>query len=398
MHRERRRAAPRREICSCRTGTSWPRHATGCGTAVKLRFFPSSATTSTPPCPGLELLAAAVLLMRQDGRVAYANPAAENLFELSRPKLEGHTPRELFGDCPVLLAAIGRAVLRGASYTEQEMELGVNGKPKLHLTCTVSPVDASEGALLLEFRHIDQQLKIAREERLQEQQQNNRDLIRALAHEIKNPLGGIRGAAQLLEGELDRPHLIEYTQVIIGEADRLQSLVNRLLTPHRLPAYRRTNIHEILVRVRSVVQAEFPAIGIVPDFDISLPEFEADPEQLTQAVLNIARNAAQSLAAATTNPEIRLTTRVARGVTLAKKRYRLGLSLSVEDNGPGIPPEIRDRIFYPLVSGREGGSGLGLTIAQTYVTQHNGTIEWDSTPGRTVFTILLPLEMTRDAS
>ncbi|MEO8346645.1 MAG: nitrogen regulation protein NR(II) [Betaproteobacteria bacterium] len=363
---------------------------------MKLRFFPSPAAAPATAYAGLDLLAASVLILRNDGRVCYANPAAENLFEMSRPKLVGHTPHELFGDCPGLLAAIGRAVLRGASYTEQELELGISGKLKLHLTCTASPVDASDGMLLLEFRHIDQQLKIAREERLQEQQQANRDLIRSLAHEIKNPLGGIRGAAQLLEGELDRPHLIEYTQVIIGESDRLQSLVNRLLTPHRLPAYRRTNIHEILVRVRSVVQAEFPAISVVSDFDISLPEFEADPEQLTQAVLNIARNAAQALSAATTNPEIRLTTRVARGITLSKKRYRLALAVSIADNGPGIPQDIRDRIFYPLVSGREGGNGLGLTIAQTFVTQHSGTIESQSRPGSTVFTILLPLEMPRD--
>ena len=236
-----------------------------------------------------------MLLLREDGRASYANPAAENLFELSRKKIVGHTPGELFGDCPTLLKAIGKAVVSGASYTEQELELGVSGKPKLHLTCTVSPVDVRDASLLLEFRHIDQQLKMAREERLLEQQQANRDLIRSLAHEIKNPLGGIRGAAQLLEGELDRPHLVEYTQVIIGESDRLQSLVNRLLTPHRLPTYRRTNIHELLVRVRSVVQAEFPAISIVSDFDISLPEFEADPEQLTQVALNIVRNAAQSL-------------------------------------------------------------------------------------------------------
>src|SRR5207248_1227182 len=165
----------------------------------------------------------------------------------------------------------------------------------LHLTCTVSPVDVGSAALLLEFRHIDQQLKIAREERALEQQQANREPIRSLAHEIKNPLGGIRGAAQLLERELDRPPLIEYTQVIISEADRLQALVNRLLTPHRLPSYRRTNIHEILVRVGSLVQAEFPDVEIKPDFDISLPEFEADPEQLTQAVLNVLRNAAQAL-------------------------------------------------------------------------------------------------------
>ena len=366
--------------------------------SVKLRLFPSQAPSPAPAqYPGLELLAASVLMLRSDGRVVYANPAAENLFELSRPKFLGHTPREIFGECPALLAAIAKAVVSGASYTEQEIELGASGKSRLHLTCTVSAVDAPDATLLIEFRHIDQQLKVAREERLLEQQQANRDLIRSLAHEIKNPLGGIRGAAQLLERELDRPHLIEYTQVIIGEADRLQSLVNRLLTPHRLPTYRRTNIHEILVRVRSVVQAEFPTIAIDSDFDISIPEFEADPEQLTQVVLNIARNAAQALSGSTVQPRIRMETRIARGVTLAKRRHKLALALSIEDNGPGVLDAIRDKMFYPLVSGREGGSGLGLTIAQTFVAQHNGTIEWNSKPGCTVFTILLPLEMTRAA-
>ena len=363
--------------------------------AVKLRFFPSSASAAAATYPGLDLLAAAVLMLRSDERVTYVNPAAENLFELSRPKFIGHTPRELFGECAGLENAVAKAVMSGASYTEQEIELGVSGRNRLHLTCTVSPVDTHDAALLVEFRHIDQQLKIAREERLLEQQQANRDLIRSLAHEIKNPLGGIRGAAQLLEGELDRPQLSEYTQVIIGEADRLQSLVNRLLAPNRLPTYKRTNIHEILVRVRSVVQAEFPAIDVSLDFDISIPEFEADSEQLTQVALNIVRNAAQAVSAGTIDPQIRLETRIARGVTLAKKRYKLALALSIADNGPGVPPEIRDKIFYPLVSGREGGSGLGLTIAQTFVAQHNGTIEWTSTPGQTVFTILLPLEMTR---
>jgi two-component system nitrogen regulation sensor histidine kinase GlnL len=362
---------------------------------MKLRFFPLSTSPVSGAYTGLELLAAAVLMLRSDGRVLYVNPAAENLFELSRQKFIGHRPRELFGDCTALRAAIDKAVTSGASYTEQEIELGVIGKSRLHLNCTVSPVEAGDAALLIEFRHIDQQLKIAREERLLEQQQANRELIRSLAHEIKNPLGGIRGAAQLLEGELRQPSLNEYTQVIIGEADRLQSLVNRLLTPHRLPSYQRTNIHEILVRVRSVVRAEFPAIGMLSDFDISIPEFEADPDHLTQVVLNVVRNAAQALSGTTINPHIRLETRVARGITLAKKRHKLALALSIEDNGPGVPVELREKIFYPLVSGREGGSGLGLTIAQTFVAQHNGTIEWTSTPGRTVFTILLPLEMTR---
>jgi len=361
--------------------------------------FPSTTVSdeATRALAGLELLATAVLLLDRARRVTYANPAAENLFELSRRQLVGHAIEEIFTDAANLTAAIGKSTETGASYTEQELELTPGGKPKLHLTCTVSPVEADGAVLLLECRHIDQQLKIAREERLQEQQQANRELIRSLAHEIKNPLGGIRGAAQLLERELDRPSHTEYTQVIIGEADRLQSLVNRLLTPHRLPTYRRTNIHQILVHVKGLVQAEFPHVAMLTDFDASLPEFDADPEQLTQVVLNIARNAAQALSA-TPEAEIWVRTRVARYVTLAKKRYRLAIALTIEDNGPGIPEAIRDRIFYPLVSGREGGTGLGLTLAQTFVAQHNGTIEFESMPGRTLFTILLPLEFERNGA
>ena len=347
------------------------------------------------PYPGLELLATAVLLLGEDLVVRYANPAAENLFELSRRQLVGCSARAVFSDAPALFQAIATALATGASYTAQELELAVSAKPRLHLSCTVSVAETPGAALLLEFRRIDQQLKIAREERLLEQQEATRELIRNLAHEIKNPLGGIRGAAQLLERELDRPPLIEYTQVIIGEADRLQTLVNRLLTPHRAPSYRRTNIHELLARVASVVQAEFLEVAIESDFDISLPEFDADPEQLTQAVLNIVRNAAQALQSVTGRREVRLTTRVARSVTLAKRRYQLALAVSIEDNGPGVPDAIRDKIFFPLVSGREGGSGLGLTIAQTFIAQHNGTIECESVPGRTVFTILLPLEFNR---
>jgi two-component system nitrogen regulation sensor histidine kinase GlnL len=347
------------------------------------------------PYQGLDLLATAVLLLDPDLAICYANPAAENLFELSKKQLLGHTPAMLFADADLLMEAVDKAAHSPGSYTEQEVDLAVLGKTRLHLSCTVTPVESQPGALLIELRHIDQQLKIAREERLLEQQVANRELIRNLAHEIKNPLGGIRGAAQLLERELDRPLLSEYTQVIIGEADRLQSLVNRLLTPHRLPTFRLANIHEILARVRSLILAEFPdGIFIHSDFDISIPEFECDPEQLLQAVLNIVRNAAQAMGGV---GEIRLSTRVARQVTLARKRYRLALSLAVEDNGPGIPEEIRERIFFPLVSAREGGTGLGLTIAQTFVGQHHGTIECESVPGRTCFTILLPLAVQRNA-
>jgi two-component system, NtrC family, nitrogen regulation sensor histidine kinase GlnL len=362
---------------------------------ARLRVMPAPLAAPPISVPALEWLATAVLLQDDERRLVYANAAAENLFELSRRTLTGRTLSELFGPCRALEAAIERACASGASYTEQEVTLTPSGRSPLHLACTASRVDAPGVALLLELRPIDHALRIAREERLAEQQQANRELIRSLAHEIKNPLGGIRGAAQLLERELDRPALAEYTQVIITEADRLRSLVNRLLGPHRAPAFRRINVHEVLVRAKGVVQAEFPAIPIVCDFDSSLPEFDADYEQLMQAALNIVRNAAQALAGSTTAaPVIRLVTRVARGVTLARQRHRLAVAMHVEDNGPGVPDAIRDRIFFPLVSGREGGSGLGLTIAQTLVAQHGGTIECTSTPGRTRFSVLLPIVAT----
>jgi len=249
--------------------------------------------------------------------------------------------------------------------------------------------NVSQG-LLIEFRHIEQQLRIAREERLLDQSQANRELIRNLAHEIKNPLGGIRGAAQLLDHELERPALHEYTQVIMKEADRLQSLMDRLLTPHRLPRLASLNIHEVLERVRSLILAEYPqGITIRRDYDTSVPLLTGDKEQMIQVVLNVVRNAAQAMHG---NGEITLRSRVARQVTLARKRYKHALELQISDTGPGIPEDLRERIFYPLVSGREGGSGLGLTLAQTFVTQHGGTITFESQPGSTMFTLLLPIE------
>jgi two-component system nitrogen regulation sensor histidine kinase GlnL len=266
----------------------------------------------------------------------------------------------------------------------------------LALDCLATPVDAREARLVLELRSIDQLLRNEREERELNQAHANRELIRNLAHEIKNPLGGLRGSAQLLERELDRPDLREYTQVIIKEADRLQLLMDRLLTPHRPPHLAPVNIHEVLERVRTLILAEFPAgIRIVRDYDTSLPDVHGDREQLIQAVLNIARNAAQALARAERpahGGQITLRTRAARSVTIARRFHRLALELQVIDDGPGIPPELMDRVFHPLVSGRPGGTGLGLTLAQTYVQQHHGLIECRSRPGETVFRIVLPLK------
>ena len=345
---------------------------------------------------GLDLLAAAVVVVDDANAVLHMNPSAENLFEASNTNAAGLTLERMFGENAVLSAAIDYARSHNCSYTEHALELTANGRVRLHLTCTVSPVDPVAGSgALLEFRQIDQQLRVEREARLLDQSQAHRELIRNLAHEIKNPLGGIRGAAQLLDRELERPALHEYTQVIIKESDRLQALMDRLLTPHRLPLPGPVNIHEVLERVRSVILAEFPGMRVRRDYDTSMPLLTGDREQLIQAVLNIARNAAQAIrgtGADITKGEIRLRTRIARQVTLARRRYRHAIALEILDNGPGIPQGMQERVFQPLISGREGGSGLGLTIAHNFVSQHHGTITFESAPGKTCFTLLLPVQ------
>ncbi len=340
---------------------------------------------------GLDLLSSAVILLDAELVIQYLNPAAENLFAISARQLLRRPLAQLLGEPPGLAAALDNALSNNWSYTGQNLTTHRHGVESLHLDCTVTPVEAGSIRLLLEFRHIDQQLKTEREERLAEQQQANRELIRNLAHEIKNPLGGIRGSAQLLERELANPQWREYTQVIIKEADRLQDLMNRLLSSHRLMQPQPVGIHEILERVRALILAEFPDVEVRRDYDTSLPELTGDREQFIQAILNIVRNAAQALDG---RGEIVLRTRARRQVTLAKRRYRLALELQVIDNGPGIPEAIRDQMFYPLVSGREGGSGLGLTLAQNFIQQHHGSIEADSRPGRTCFTVLLPIHTT----
>ncbi len=341
---------------------------------------------------GLEHLATAVLLLDGESHVLYANPAAEVLFAVSSHQMEGLPLQQVFPGAEVLVAAVESALVAHSPFREHEFPITTARQNSLAVTCTATPVELPPVRLVLEFQQMDRQLRIAREERMLIQQQANAELLRNLAHEIRNPLGGLRGAAQLLEHELPQPGLREYTQVIIKEADRLQLLMDRLLVPHRVPKYEPTNIHEVLERVRSLLLAESPqGIAIQRDYDTSLPELIGDREKLIQAVLNIARNAVQAMAG---KGELTLRTRAERQVTLARKRYRVAIRLQIIDNGPGIPPEIRDRIFYPLVSGRADGSGLGLTLAQTFITQHHGMIECESRPGHTCFTILLPLEST----
>ncbi len=345
---------------------------------------------------GLEHLATAVMLLNHSHLVVYANPSAEVLFALSATQISGSHISEVFLNCEILQIAIDNALKNDSPYREHEFAITTVRQQSFAVTCTVTPVEMNKACLLLEFQQMDQQLRIAREERMLIQQQANSELLRNLAHEIRNPLGGLRGAAQLLEHELPNPSLREYTQVIIKEADRLQSLMDRLLVPHRVPKYEPTNIHEVLERVRSLLLAESPNnIKVRRDYDTSLPDLIGDREKLIQTVLNIARNAVQAMQSnSTANAEVILRTRAERQVTLAKKRYRVAIKLQIIDNGPGIPADIRDKIFYPLVTGREGGSGLGLALAQTFVTQHHGMIDCTSQPGKTCFTILLPVETT----
>ncbi len=337
---------------------------------------------------GLDLLSSAVILSDDRQLIRHVNPAAENLFGISQRAWLGLPLSQLLGSSKVLAAALDNALKNNWSYTGHNVEVTRAEQPAMHLDCTVTPIESSGARLLLELRPIDHQLRAAREEREAVQQQATRELIRNLAHEIKNPLGGIRGSAQLLERELSNPSLREYTQVIISESDRLQGLMQRLLSSHRTMQPAQVNIHEILERVRKLIHAEFAGVRVQRDYDTSLPDLTGDREQLIQAILNIARNAAQAMQG---EGEIVFRTRAARKVTLAKKRYPLALELQVIDNGPGIPEAIRDKIFYPLVSGREGGSGLGLTLTQSFVQQHHGTIEVESRPARTCFRILMPL-------
>jgi len=368
------------------------------GAASAAPFFPTL----------LDQIPNAIVIFEADSQqLVYVNPAAESALDLSRKSLEGHNFQDLFGDNLQLREMIQE--VKSGKATAQRQELLLHSLPgSIHQETipahvVIALMDDSD-LMLMEWFPIDQQLRTERDERVTQQVEANKELMRNLAHEIKNPLGGIRGAAQLLEFELPEKGLREYTQVIIKESDRLQTLVDRLLAPHRKAhAMEYFNVHEALERVRSLVLAEFPkGLKIVRNYDTSLPDILGDREQLPdilgdreqliQAVLNIAHNAAQALTDEIEAgvAQIELRTRVARSVTIAKHRYKLAMDLDVIDNGPGIPPDIRERIFFPLVSGREGGSGLGLTLAQTFVQQHQGSIACDSKPGCTHFHIQIP--------
>ncbi|MCE2657678.1 MAG: ATP-binding protein [Rubrivivax sp.] len=358
-----------------------------------------NAKARWPAAEGLDWLATMVALVQRDGHCMLVNSMVENVLGVSRRSLERGNILDWFEDpaalADTLCAVADNEVSTGRFDGQLRRSFTADPEDGLLVHVIVNQTEHTD-VLLVEMIEIEQQTRQHREERALEQVQAGKELVRNLAHEIKNPLGGIRGAAQLLALEVSGSReLTEYTEVIIHEADRLQALVDRLLAPHRNPhVVGDVNIHEVCERVRSLVLVEYPrGLVIQRDYDTSLPEFRGDREQLIQAVLNIVQNAAQALQEqmADDNARIVLRTRAARQVTIGKQRSRLALELHIEDNGPGVPDSLKDRLFHPLVSGREGGSGLGLTLAQTFVQQHRGTITCSSVPGRALFSILLPL-------
>ncbi len=342
----------------------------------------------------VDSLSIAVVVLDRRLRLLFMNAAAETLFELSFRKAYKQALPELIAGAGSFIVGLRHCLENGHPYIERELQLTFPPERVVTVDCTAAPLLERDPSteLLLELRQVDWRLRINREEHILAQHHTTRALVRNLAHEIKNPLGGLRGAAQLLERELPDPALREYTGIIIGEADRLRNLVDRMLGPNQPRAYDEVSIHEILERVCGLVEAEANlGIRIERDYDPSIPPVWGDADRLIQAVLNVMRNAVQALEHQGT---ITLRTRVQRQYTIGSKRHKLVARLDVIDDGPGISPEQQERIFYPMISGRPDGTGLGLSIAQNIVNQHGGLIECTSRPGETVFTLLLPLGKT----
>lgn len=360
-----------------------------------LRRVPAAADA----VPGiLDSLTTAVLTLDAELRLASVNAAGEMLFETSRKQMLGQPFAQLLPGDSALHQALADARAGNQPIMVRGVSLELPGGRAVAVDCAVTPLDAPDGAsravLLVELTRVDRLLRLTRDGSVFERQAAHRALLRGLAHEIKNPLGGLRGAAQLLERELGDEALTDYTRVIIREADRLRNLVDRMTGVRHPLARRPVNLHSVLEHVRLLLQAEVPAgLRIERDYDPSLPEMQGDAEQLIQAVLNVARNAVQALAG---RGCLVLRTRVDRGLTLGTRRYRLVLRAEIEDDGPGVPPGLLEHVFDPLVTGRAEGTGLGLAIAQDIVTRHGGLIECDSRPGRTVFVLYLPVESGHD--
>lgn len=354
-----------------------------------MRVKKSQKQTMAPQI--IDNLSTSVFVLDDQLTLSYLNPAAEILLGMGVRKAVGQKASDIFLDCDDFIAHIVDARRTGQAFSEHELTLTVATARNITVDCTVTPVTDvdNELSVLLEMQQVDRHMRISREENLLAQNTATRALLRGMAHEIKNPLGGLRGAAQLLQSELEDESLHEYTQIIIGEADRMQKLVDSMLGPNTLPKPEKTNIHEVLERVRKLIRAEgHNGLKLKIDYDISIPEIQGDKDSLIQAVLNIVRNAVEASGEEGT---IVLRTRIERKFTIGNERHKHVARIDVTDNGPGIPEDMIEKIFYPMITGRADGTGLGLTIAQTLINRHGGLIACESHPGETRFTILLPI-------
>lgn len=357
-------------------------------TTVEERMFKEPEASAV-----LNQLTTAVIQVDLQLRLVRANSAAENLAAMSVAKLRGLPLAKLFPQSDSFLRAISAAALSQRSFTERDLWLARPNQEMLRVDCTASPCLNRQGALqalVLELASTERQQRIQAEENKLMQNQISTALMRGLAHEVKNPLGGIRGAAQLLQRELTQEHHKEYTQIIIGEADRLRTLVDRMLGPRGQLRPSTFSIHEVLEHVRQIVEIEaLPGVTIHRDYDPSLPDLVADRDLLVQAVLNLARNAVQSVQSRSGNLTLR--TRAHRQFTIGTVLHRLVARIEIIDDGPGVAADIAESIFFPMVSGRAEGSGLGLPIAQSLVNRQGGLIDFTSVPGHTVFFVWLPI-------
>lgn len=338
----------------------------------------------------LNHLVTAVLVINDELELLYTNVATEQLLGVSNNKLLELSFPNHYQTLAVDLPLLQVAIRDNQGLTVNTVSLVTLDGQQHTVDVTLTPIEQENRQALLELRQVDQQRRIHQQLTQDAQQQAAQFLVRNLAHEIKNPLGGLRGAAQLLSRELKEPELNEFTDLIIEQADRLRGLVDRLLGPQKPTQHSLYNIHEVVHKVLQLVNLTLPQnINLTQDYDPSIPDIEMDPDQLQQALLNIVQNAVQALDKAGGN--IRIKTRTQHQVTIGTQRHKLVLMLSVIDNGPGINPELMDTLFYPMVTGREQGSGLGLSIAHNFARLHGGRIDCDSSIGRTAFTITLPI-------
>ena len=342
----------------------------------------------------LDNLHSAVLVINQDLQVECMNPSAEHLFHISSKRAMHRPIKELLPYDLEFLDRVSRSVISSHPYTVYDYHFLSHDGSEINADYSVAPLSYRPGGkfLLLEFTRLGSFIKVSKEESLIHQHDATKSLLRGLAHEIKNPLGGIRGAAQLLEQEI-REDDKEYTNIIIREADRLQDLVDRMLGPKDLPQKSAVNIHKVLEHVRQLLKVESDNVEFEADYDPSLPDLYADESMLIQAILNITRNA---VAAINGNGKITLRTRSRRNCAIRSKTYSLVEQIEIIDNGEGIPDDLAETLFFPMVTGRADGTGLGLSIAQSLIQQHHGSIDFTSKPGETCFTILIPTENGHD--